>query len=370
MTRRDFHDNLITANDKIIDTLRIIDGHGVPIGLVHDNGRLIGTVTDGDIRRGLLAGLSLDAPVGTVMNKKPIRLVQGTPDADIRVIMRERSILYVPIVDENDNIVDLKIQKDMLGAAASVLDDDAGEDRRYTGAKDNVAVIMAGGEGRRLRPLTENLPKPMVEVGGKPILESIIERFVRQGFTQLYISVNYRKEVIESYFGDGAKWGARITYIYEDTPRGTAGALALLPPNLTQKPLVVMNGDLVTKVNFEHLIDFHTSHRAPATMAVWEFQSAVPYGVVSTDDVYLSGIEEKPVMSYLVNAGIYVVEPHVLSRIPNAISFTMPELFKFLLEAAVKDGSGKPAVFPLREYWIDIGNIEQLDRARRDIDET
>ena len=216
-----------------------------------------------------------------------------------------------------------------------------------------------------MRPLTEDRPKPMVEVGGRPILETIIERFVRQGFTRLYISVNYRKEMIEDYFGDGAKWGANITYVREDSARGTAGALALLPEKPT-RPFIVMNGDLVTRVNFRQFIEFHEQHRAPATMAVWQARFAVPYGVVTTEGTALTAIEEKPVKGFLVNAGIYVVSPDALDLIPNAGIFNMTDLF-----AAQIDGAGKgqraPAVFPLREYWIDIGRVEDLDHAQRDM---
>jgi dTDP-glucose pyrophosphorylase len=363
---RDFHDNLITASDKIIDTLRIIDGHGVPIGLVHDNGRLVGTVTDGDIRRGLLSGVALDAPVSKVMNTKPKRILVGVADTDILAVMREFSISFMPVVDEDDRIVGLKVLKDLLAVDEISLAEAPGEATAPLAPMDNPVVIMAGGEGRRLRPHTEDCPKPMVKVGGKPILETIVERFVRQGFTQLYVSVNYRREVIENYFEDGAKWRCAITYLREDKPLGTAGALSLLPDR-PRHPIVVMNGDLITSINFRHLVDFHIQHKAPATMVVREYKFAVPYGVATLDGIHLTGIEEKPEKSYFVNAGIYVVDPDVLrERIPSDQSFTMPELFDTLLLSAKQGGNAMPVVFPLRERWIEVGNPDELERAKRD----
>jgi len=364
---RDYHDNLISPSAKIIDTLRIIDGHGVPIGLVHESGRLIGTVTDGDIRRGLLAGISLNDPVAKVMNTTPKMVLQGTPDAVIRKMMQAYSILYVPVVDARDHIVDLKVQKDMLrddNGAAIVPEMEPTDDIESGPRMDNLVVIMAGGEGRRLRPLTEDRPKPMVEVGGRPILETIVERFVRQGFTRLYISVNYRREVIEDYFGDGAKWGAQITYIRDSIARGTAGSLLLLPERPT-RPFIVMNGDLVTRLNFRQLIAFHEQQGAPATMVVSEARFSVPYGVVTTNGSALVSIEEKPVKFFFVNAGIYVLAPEMLDLIPRNHDVHMTNLFSMQMSRA-KDGKGAPAVFPLREYWIDIGRVEDLRQAQHD----
>jgi NDP-sugar pyrophosphorylase family protein len=203
----------------------------------------------------------------------------------------------------------------------------------------------------------------MVEIGGRPILETIIERFVSQGFTRFYLSVNYRKEVIEDYFGDGSKWGARITYLHEDMPLGTAGALGLLPER-PAKPFIVMNGDLVTRANFRHLVAFHDQHQAPATMAVWETRFSVPYGVVTIDDVNLTAIEEKPVKTFFVNAGIYVLAPEMLDLIPRGQLVNITSLFSTQV-ARGQDGLGKPVVFPLRESWIDIGRVADVARAER-----
>ena len=363
-THRDFHDNLLKPAEKIIDALRIIDGHGVPIGLVHENGRLLGTVTDGDIRRGLLVSISLEDSVSKVMNASPISVPPGTNDAAVRRLMQERSILFVPVVDDQGHVVDLKVHKDMLLDADVELAADTSSEPESNEALENVVVIMAGGEGRRLRPLTENKPKPMVEVGGRPILETIVERFVRQGFRQLYISVNYRREVIEDYFGDGDKWGARITYIREEQALGTAGALGLLPER-PKLPFIVMNGDLITRVDFRHMLAFHHEHNTPATMAVSETRFDVPYGVATAEGTALVALEEKPIKSFFVNAGVYVLSPEMLDLIFRNQFTNITDLFATQVTQA-KTGGAAPAVFPLREYWIDVGNLEHLEYARRD----
>jgi len=348
---RDFRENLVTAASTILETLKIIDSHGVPIGLVHDDGRLLGTVTDGDIRRGILAGVTLDASVTKVMNTAPITAPAGISDADALKLMRKRAILYVPVVDTLSRIVGLKVLKD-LQPSASV---------------ENPVMLMAGGLGTRLRPYTEDRPKPMLEVGGKPILQTIIEQFVDQGFSRIFISVNYRKEMIEDHFGDGSKWGARISYVHEKERMGTAGALALLPERL-ERPIIVMNGDLLTKMNFSHLVKFHDDRKSPATMCVRLYKFTVPYGVVDTDGDYLAKIDEKPVMSFPVNAGIYVVGPEAfdaiagLPRFAAGNPFDMTDLFKTLMD----NPHLRPTVFPLREYWIDIGQPDDLTQARRE----
>lgn len=341
---RDFRENLVTADATILETLKIIDSHGVPIGLVHENGRLLGSVTDGDIRRGLLAGITLAAPVSEVMNTSPITIAAGASDAHALQTMRQYGILFVPVMDVAGNVVDLKALKDMQPLSAAA----------------NPVMLMAGGLGSRLKPFTDDLPKPMLEVGGKPILETIIENFVVQGFTRLFISVNYKKEIIEDYFQDGTKWGAQISYVHEAQPLGTAGALSLLP-ELPQHPMIVMNGDLLTKVNFDQLLKFHEEHDALATICVREYKFTVPYGVVETEEHYLKTIEEKPAQRFFVNAGIYVLAPQAISQVPGDMIFDMPDLLTILTNQGRRS-----TVFPLREYWVDIGRLDDLTQARRE----
>ena len=322
---RDVKDNLVTAETTILKTLKIIDTHGVPIALVHDQGILLGTVTDGDIRRGILAGVQLSDGVEAVMNTRPVSAPGETSDLEAARLMHQHGIAHLPLIDSHNAIVDLKVLKDL--------------DPKPEGG--NPVVLMAGGKGTRLQPLTHDLPKPLLDVGGRPILQSIIERFVSQGFSQIYLSVNYKADLIEAHFGDGHAFGADITYVREDDALGTGGALSLLPDRPTL-PMIVMNGDVLTKVNFHQLVKYHDNHDAPATMSVREYRFTVPFGVVETDHTLLTAIAEKPEHTFYVNAGIYVVDPEVLDLIPSGEAMDMPDLFQRLL-----DEGNRPNVFPL-----------------------
>lgn len=340
----DYRENLVSPETTILDTLKIIDSHGVPIGLVHADGRLIGTVTDGDIRRGLLAGVALTEAVTEVMNVDPVTAAADIIEADAAALMRRHGINQLPLVDADGKIVGLKVLQRL--------------DRERSA--NSAVVIMAGGRGQRLRPLTEDLPKPMLEVGGRPILETIVERFVEQGFRRIHISVNYKADLIESHFGDGRDFGAEISYLRETSALGTAGALSLLEGH-PSAPLIVTNGDVLNKVNFTHLLRFHMDHGGPATMSVREYRFTVPFGVVETDAHRLVGVEEKPEHTFFVNAGIYALDADVLELIPAGKAMDMPDLFKMLM-----DKGKTPSVFPLREYWLDIGRLDDLDQAKRD----
>jgi NDP-sugar pyrophosphorylase family protein len=222
----------------------------------------------------------------------------------------------------------------------------------------NTVVVMAGGLGTRLDPLTKDLPKPLLKVGSKPILETILSNFRGYGFAEFFLSVNYKAEMVKSYFGDGTRWGIRIRYLEESVPLGTAGSLSLLPERPTL-PLVVMNGDLVTQVNFQHMLDFHREHAAVATMGVREYDMQVPFGVVRLEESRIVAIEEKPVHRFFVNAGIYVLEPDALDYVPRGEYFDMTTLF----ERLAKEGMPTSA-FPIREYWLDVGRPDDLERAQ------
>lgn len=341
---RNVRDNMVSLETTILETLKIIDTHGVPIGLVHEDDVLCGTVTDGDIRRGILAGVQLTERVEAVMNRTPITAPADTTLAEAARLMRHHEIGHLPLVDGNGRISDLKVLRDLEPKS------DGG----------NSVVLMAGGRGTRLQPLTEDLPKPLLDVGGRPILQTIVERFVAQGFTRIYLSVNYKADLIEAHFGDGSAFGAEISYLHEDEAMGTGGALSLLPERPTS-PLIVMNGDVLTKVNFHHLVKYHENHRAQATMSVREYRFTVPFGVVEADAAALVSMAEKPEHTFFVNAGIYVVEPDVLDVIQAGKAMDMPDLFQKLL-----DEGEAPTVFPLREYWMDIGRLDDLDQAKRD----
>jgi dTDP-glucose pyrophosphorylase len=340
-------DILITPADTILTALQIIEAGSVQIALVVDPERkLLGTVTDGDVRRGILRGVKLDEPVARVMNANPVvtRHADGSDEA-LRT-MRRLEIHQLPVVNADGQVVGLERLDDLIRPLSS----------------DTWVVLMAGGIGARLLPLTEVTPKPLLPVGGKPLIETIIGNFIDQGYHRFFLSVNYKADMFKDHFGDGSALGVRIDYLHEQTALGTAGALGLLPERPTE-PIIVMNGDLLTSVDFSHLLRFHRDHGGAATMCVRDYSFQVPYGVVNIDGHRLAGIVEKPVQSFFVSAGIYVLNPDVLDLIPRQGSFDMPQLF----EAATAAGHDT-LVFPIREYWMDIGRFDDLERARTEFD--
>lgn len=339
---KDWKKVLINPDVTIRETIRVIDGGALKIALVVDPGqRLLGTVSDGDVRRGILRGCSLEDPVQQVMNTSPTVAAQNESRERILALMKLKQVYQIPVVDTDGKLVGLEILERILEAPRH----------------DNWVVLMAGGLGSRLKPLTDDTPKPLLKVGGKPILETILENFIEYGFTNFHVSVNYKAELIEEYFGDGSRWGARIEYLREDKKLGTAGALGLLPQR-PDAPLLVMNGDVLTKVNFQQLLEFHREHQAAATMCVREYDFQIPYGVVTVNNHRILTIEEKPVHRFFVNAGIYVLEPGALDLIPKDTFFDMPTLFEKLVAQ-----QQETAVFPVREYWLDIGRMDDFERA-------
>lgn len=347
---KDYKKALLTNDKSIIDALKIIDAAALQIVLVIDeNEKLLGTVTDGDVRRAILEGVSLDETVTKVMFASPTTVLEGTSHENMLSLMTERKIHQLPVLNAQGCIIDLvhldDLAKDKVVAAPQDIDD-------------VWIVLMLGGLGSRLMPLTESIPKPMIEVGGKPVLETIIENFRAQGFGNFYFSVNYKSEVIKEHFRDGEDFGVNINYLDEEKRMGTAGALSLIPQR-PKGPLIIMNGDILTNSNFRHLVCFHRQNHASATMCVREYQQQVPYGVVKTSGTKLDSIVEKPSQTYFVNAGIYVLDPEVLDYVPHNQYFDMPDLFT----AMEKDGR-ESTVFPIREYWLDIGNLNDLERGR------
>lgn len=338
----DWTRSILEATGTVTAAIAIIDGSEAKICLVVDErGRLIGTVTDGDVRRGLLRAVPLDAPVTQVMRQKPHIGQPGEPADDLHERMRRLDIAQIPLVDGAGRVVGLVTAKEVGSSAAR---------------RDEWVVLMAGGAGQRLRPYTDTVPKPMLEVGRKPVLETILENFLSHGFHRFYISVNYKAEVVKAHFGDGGRWHCQIEYLEETQRLGTAGALSLLRER-PRTPLIVMNGDVLTKIDFSSLLEFHFHHRAKATMCVREYDIHVPFGVVDLGDGLVTGIDEKPVKRFFVNAGIYVLEPEILGIVPRETACDMPDLLN-----QVRAG-GRVVAFPIREYWLDIGRIEDLARA-------
>lgn len=347
---RNINDIIIGSNFLLKDVLKIIDKSSKQIGLVLDeNKKLLGTISDGDIRRALLSNISLDDTIENVYFKKPTVANINDSKEEIINLCKIKKIHQIPIVDNDNVIVGLEVLDELIG----------------TSVKQNKAVLMVGGLGMRLRPLTDVTPKPMLHVGGKPILQTIVEKFVSYGFVEIIMCIGYRSNVIQDFFEDGSKFGANIKYIHEEKRLGTAGALSLLTneqkPN---EPFFVMNGDLLTNVNFEHLLDFHLSNHAKATMCVREYDFQVPYGVVNIEDGRIKTIDEKPTHKFFVNAGIYVLNPTCIDIIPENKFYDMPSLFGKMIEH-----NDKVISFPLYEYWLDVGKIEEYNKANQEYKE-
>lgn len=323
------------------EAIAVIDRGSAQIALVTELDRLIGIVTDGDVRRGLLRGESLDAPVTNIMCRNFRFLPADATSSEALTLMQRESVHQIPALDECGKVLHLFLLEDLI------------KPQRLP----NSVVIMAGGEGKRLRPLTYDCPKPMLKVAGKPLLEIILKQCLDAGFEHFYFAVNYLKEQIQSHFKDGSAWGACIRYLEEDKPLGTAGALSLLPQR-PDHPFLVLNGDILTRVDYNHLLRYHDNHQSTATLCVREYSTQIPYGVVRIDDVKVLELQEKPVMTHYVNAGIYLLNPDVLDLLPKNTFFDMPQYLEIVAQ------HGKPvSAFPIHEYWLDIGHPETLERA-------
>jgi len=339
---KDIEQIKIVVTSTIEKALSVIDSGAVKIALVVDtDNKLLGTLSDGDIRRGLLRKKLLNETIEDVYFKNPTTANKGASKEDLLHLCLVNGISQVPIVDEDRKVIDLFIIDDGL------------QKKQH----ENHVVLMVGGLGTRLRPLTENTPKPMLKVGGKPILETIVKRFVDDGFTNITMCLGYKSNVIQDYFRDGGSFGANIDYIVEEERMGTAGALTLLEKRL-DNPFFVMNGDLLTNINFEKMLDFHVEHNSKATMCVREYDIEVPYGVVNVANENIASIIEKPIHSFFVNSGIYLLEPDCIDLIPDNKFYDMPTLFEELIAAKEKIIS-----FPLQEYWLDIGRVADYEKA-------
>jgi|APSaa5957512535_1039671.scaffolds.fasta_scaffold15409_3 dTDP-glucose pyrophosphorylase/predicted transcriptional regulator len=343
-------DITIGKNTLLKDVLKIIDQSSKQICLVLDeNKKLLGTISDGDIRRALLRKISLDDTVENVYFKNPTVASINDSREVILNICKIKKIHQIPVVDNDYVIVGLETLDELIGASI----------------KQNKVVLMVGGIGTRLRPLTDSTPKPLLHVGGKPILQTIVERLVNYGFVEIIMCIGYKSNMIQDFFEDGSKFGANIKYIHEEKRLGTAGALSLLEKEQTPKePFFVMNGDLLTNVNFEHLLDFHLSNHAQATMCVREYDFQVPYGVVNVEDGRIKAIDEKPTHKFFVSAGIYVLNPPCIDIIPKNKYYDMPLLFEEMIK-----NNNQVISFPLHEYWLDIGRIPDYEKANNDYNE-
>lgn len=344
---KNWKESLLAPDNTIKDAMRQMNETGIPVGLVVDSkGNLLGVVTDGDIRRSLLNNPSMSEPISVAMNTNPKTCEVDTPVEFTKNLFSQFGIQHLPVVDKEGIVFGLRsfnesVKKDKLN---------------------NTVFLLAGGIGSRLKPLTDDVPKPLLNVGSQPILENIIKSFIGYGFYKFCISVNYKSEKIKDYFGDGSKWGISINYLEEEKRLGTAGALSLLDMSEIKEPIIVMNGDLLTNVNYGNLLEFHNEKESEATICVRSFDYEIPYGVVEAEDHRMIKIMEKPSHSVFINAGIYVLNPEMIKKIPSDEYFEMTTLFE-----NAKNEDKEVVVFPIYEYWLDIGQHEDFKRAQKDV---
>jgi len=334
---------LLGPEATLEDAIRTLNDSGVQIVLVVDQESvLLGTLTDGDVRRRLLEGGGLWEPLEAGLHQDPLVAPPDLGKEAALRLMRANRVRQLPVVDAEGRVVGLHLLDEMS----------------VSPERSKLMVVMAGGEGRRLRPYTEECPKPLLPVGGKPILEHILERARAEGFGRFVFAVHYLGEMIQEHFGDGSKWGVEIDYVWEDRPLGTAGALSLLNP-LPDDPFLVTNGDVLTGIRYGELLDFHRRQGAASTMAVREHRWQHPFGVVLIDGVDIVGFDEKPVSRSYINAGVYALEPNVLGLLPDDAKCDMPELFRLARSADLRT-----VVYPVHEDWVDVGRVEELERTR------
>lgn len=338
-----WRESLLPLGATVQDVIKNLDVSGLQIALVTTpDGVLVGTLTDGDIRRGLLKGLSLGHPIDSIVHREPLIVPPQFSRQTVLEFMRANRIHQLPIVDDSRRVLGIHLWDDLLAP----------------GRRENTMLLMAGGRGVRLHPHTQNCPKPMLLVGGKPMLEHIIERARCEGFVHFVISIHYLGHMVEEYFGDGSRWQVRIDYLRETSPLGTAGSAGLINPRPSTS-IIVSNGDVLSDIHYSEILDFHRLHRAVATMAVRLHELQNPFGVVQFRGVDLIGFEEKPVTRSHINAGIYVLEPAALEVLTEGEPCDMPTLFTRL-----KERGDRTIVFPLHEPWLDVGQESDLIRAR------
>lgn len=343
---------LVTPSSSIREAMSCIDRNARGIALVVDaERRLIATITDGDTRRAILSGVDLDLPVSELLRLRsqvfdttPQTALLGTSDASLLHLMTETNLRQIPLVDDEGRVVDVALLSGLVEEYELPLR----------------AIVMAGGYGTRLRPLTDELPKPMLPVGDRPLLEIIVNGLREAGIRHVNVATHYKSEMIAEHFKDGQGFGVDIRYVKEDQPLGTAGALSMLEES--DEPLLVINGDILTRVDFRAMLNFHREHKSDLTVAVSQYEFRVPYGVIETDGVAVTGISEKPLVRQFINAGIYLLNPSIRRLIPNGQHYDIPDLIDRLLK------EGRPVVcFPIREYWLDIGKSDHYHQAKADI---
>jgi len=333
---------LINENSSIQDAIINLDETGLRIVLVvNNNNTLCGTVTDGDIRRALLKGADIKQKISSVMFQSPLVVNNEIGQSAILQLMHSNKIYQIPVIDDERKVIGLHLLDSVTMPTT----------------RENNIIIMAGGFGKRLRPFTEDCPKPMLPIAGKPILEHIIERAKTEGFVNFIITLHYLGHIIKNHFGDGSRWGVNIRYVNEEIPLGTGGALSLIEP-IPAQPFIITNGDVLTGIRYSEILDFHSSHDAAATMAVFKYELQHPFGVVRTSGLKITGFDEKPIHRSYVNAGIYVLNPAALGHLIHSEKCDMPELFERIRMANLET-----IAYPMHEPWMDVGKPEDLSHA-------
>lgn len=328
--------------DEVISRLDLA-GTGALL-LCDQNGVLEGLLTDGDLRRAVLLGVPMTAPCQTIASRKPVTVRRGTSAAEALHLMNERDINQLPVLDAESRVVDFLLRKDLVSEKTTNLS----------------AVIMAGGFGRRLHPLTADVPKPMLPLGDRPLLEHTLQQLGKAGITTVHLATHHQSEQISTHFGDGGAFGMNLKYAREDQPLGTAGGLKLVAP--AAETMLVLNGDILTGMSFRDMLDFHRRHHAEMTVGVRKYEISVPFGVIECSDIHIRGLREKPTETLFINAGVYLLEPSVLALIPDQVRFDMTDLIQALL------AKGRSVVsFPILEYWLDIGRPEDYQKAQEDL---
>lgn len=337
---------LVYPQITIRETLEMMEnGNKGIILVINESKKLVGSVTDGDIRRAILKGMPLNEKIEKVMHDNPIKIQEGTSRQEAKEILIKNAIKHLPIVDKNNIVIDMITINDVL---------------LQTG-KENSVLIMAGGLGTRLKDLTKVMPKPMLKLGDDPILHHIINNFKQYGYNKILISVNYKAEIIQNYFQDGYAYGVKIEYIKENKKLGTAGGIRLAQKYM-DKSFFVINGDIFTNLNVESMMDFHVRNDFDITVGTREYSYQIPYGVIKEENSTIREIKEKPAINYLINAGVYCLNPKIINLIPENTYFEITDLINICIEKGYKVGS-----YRIKEYWMDIGKLEDYNKANNDV---
>ena len=343
---KEWEKTLLKKDNNMKKVLETLDKGALGIVLVvNNNGRLYGTITDGDVRRAILEGIDTNSSLDNFVNENPITSNIDTPKKKLIELMEKNGILQIPVVDEDNKIIGLETLKNLLSNKKV----------------NNPVFIMAGGFGKRLQPLTNSTPKPMLNINGKPILEIILSQFIDYGFHNFYISTFYKSEKIKDYFKNGEHLNVSIKYVEENKPLGTAGALRLLPYNTFSSPIIMMNGDLITRVNINNFLTYHYESKSDLTIGATKYEFEVPYGVIQTEEQNFKSIIEKPKQKFFINAGIYIIEPKLIASIAKG-PIDMPTWIN-----KISTDENKVNIFPIFEYWVDIGNKNQLEKVKQEM---